>query len=543
MELVLVGLPGSGKSAVGRRLARQRQVEFVDLDGHIEAGAGMPVAAIFEREGEIGFRAREAAAIAALGPPERGHRLTRVVATGGGAVLDPRSRWRLYHGRRIAWLDAPSRALAARLAHSPVRRPLLAGRDPIRALDELRADRERFYAVAPRVDATGRPDEVAPRLEAILRRADPASTMTLDAPTSLGRLLIGAGVAERALAQVLEPLAPGRAALVSEAQAWRLHGERIAQALRAALPGVTVEDVLVPRGERAKSFRVLERTVRELARRHHERTDPLVALGGGAVCDLTGFAAAVYLRGVPVIHVPTTLLGQLDAAIGGKTAIDIPEGKNLVGAFHQPVAIVLDVALLATLPVRERRAALGEAVKMAALGDERLFALLETEGPALAAGDPATIASGALVELVERCAWAKVEVVLEDEREAHQRLRLNLGHSLAHALEGATGYRGLLHGEAVALGLRAAVAIGRAVGVTPPERGDRIVALLDTLGLGRQVPAVDPAALRDLLAADKKVAGGRLRWVLPTATGVIVRSDVPDGAVAAGVAAALGGAA
>ena len=541
MELVLVGLPGSGKSAVGRRLARSRNADFVDVDALVEAAAGATVAEIFTREGENGFRDRERAAIEALGPADRGHRLSRVIATGGGAVLDPGNRWLLYRGRRVAWLDAPSRVLAGRLAHSPVPRPLLDGHDTVRALDELRAARERYYAPATRVEAIGRAEEIVPRLEPLLRGGSPTGTRMLDARTAVGRIVLGADIATAALIELLDEMGARRAALVSEPAAWRLHGARLVDAVRAARPSISLEPLLLPRGERAKSFRTVERATRELARRHHERGDPLISIGGGALTDTAGFVAAIYARGVPLVHVPTTLLGQLDAAIGGKTAIDLPEGKNLVGAFHQPWAMVLDVALLATLPARERRAALGEAVKMAALGDERLFSLLEHSGAAIAAGDPDALASGALTEVVERCAMAKLDVVSADEREAGRRVTLNLGHSIGHALEAACDYRGLQHGEAVALGLRGAVAVGRTLGVTPTARGERIVALLDALSLGWRAPAVSAAAVRERLAADKKVAGGRLRWVLPTADGVTVRTDVPDDAVEAGIAAALGG--
>jgi len=540
MELVLVGLPGSGKSAVGRRIAHARHARFVDLDAAIEARAGAPPAAIFEREGEAAFRAHEAAAIDALGPPDRGHPLTRVIATGGGAVVAPRNRWRLFRDRRVAWLDAPDQLLARRLERSPTPRPLLVGRDPVRALAALRSARARFYGAAPRVDATGRPDEVAPHVERLLRGATPPLVL-LDASTTIGELVLGLDLAGDAVARVLDQLAARRVAVVSEPAAWRLHGERLAARLEA--PGRVIEALLLPRGERAKSFATLERAVRELARRHHERADPLVTIGGGAVGDTGGLVAALYARGVPLIQVPTTLLSQVDSSIGGKTAIDIPEGKNLVGAFHQPRAIVLDVGLLATLPARQRRAALGEAVKMAALGDEALFELLERDGRALAAGSPSAVESGALAELVERCAWAKMEVVMADEHEADRRMALNLGHSIGHALEGASGYRGLLHGEAVALGLRGAVAVGLALGVTPEARGRRILALLDHLGLGLAAPAVPAAEVRLRLATDKKVAGGRLRWVLPTATGIAVRADVPDAAVDAGLAAAMRGAA
>ena len=295
----------------------------------------------------------------------------------------------------------------------------------------------------------------------------------------------------------------------------------------------------MPRGEEAKTFAALEELLRELARRRFERHDPVAALGGGALGDAAGFAAATYLRGVPLVHVPTTLLAQIDSAIGGKTAIDLPEGKNLVGAFYLPRAVVMDLAFVATLPPRQRTAALGEAVKYAALGDERLFALLEQEGASLARGEPGGVESGALAELVERCAWRKVEIVTADERDEDGRIVLNLGHSLGHAIEAAGGYGTVLHGEAVAHGLRGALAVGRAAGLTPAERAERVEALLDALGLAVEPPAVDEAAVRAHLAADKKHADGRLRWVLLDGSGVTVRSDVPEAAVDAGVAAAL----
>jgi 3-dehydroquinate synthase len=187
------------------------------------------------------------------------------------------------------------------------------------------------------------------------------------------------------------------------------------------------------------------------------------------------------------------------------------------------------VATLRTLPVRQLRAALGEAVKMAALGDERLFELLEADGPALACADPTILASGVPAELVERAAWAKVGVVLADERERNPgggRMTLNLGHTLGHAVEAAAGFGGLLHGEAVAYGLRAAVRIGVEVGVTPPERADRIGRLLDALGLATELLPYPLAAVLGHLATDKKHAAGRLRWVLPTGDGVVVRDDI-----------------
>ena len=537
MDLVLVGPPGSGKSAVGRRLAAHHGVPFIDLDDAIEEAAGRPIPAIFETEGEAGFRMRERAAIAALGPPDPpGGPLRRIVAAGGGAIVDPRSRWHLFRGRRVVGLKAPPEVLIRRLRGGPVR-PLLAGRDPLERLRELLAARERFYEAGTPIDGTGSVIRVVARLEAFLREEPASGTRLLLAATRIGTHVLGEGNAVPALLDSLADLGARRVAVVSEPRAWELHGERIAAGLTGA--GLDVETVLIPRGEAAKSLAVHARLVRELARRRLERSDPLVAIGGGALGDAAGFAAATYLRGVPVIHVPTTLVAQIDSAIGGKTAVDIPEGKNLVGAFHQPAAVIIDIATLATLPVRQRRAALGEAIKYAALGDERLFDLLDEEASGIARGDEREVSSGAVAELVERCAWAKVEVVTGDERDQAGRMVLNLGHSIGHAIEAAAGYGRILHGDAVAHGLRGALAIGLAMGITPPRRAGRIERLLTAVGLAQQPPDVVADAVRDLLQRDKKHAGGRLRWVLPVESGVVVRSDVPARAVEAGLAAAL----
>jgi 3-dehydroquinate synthase len=232
---------------------------------------------------------------------------------------------------------------------------------------------------------------------------------------------------------------------------------------------------------------------------------------------------------VPLIQVPTTLVGQIDSSIGGKTGVDLPEGKNLVGAFHPPIAVVVDIGLLRSLPERQRRAALGEAVKMAALGDEALFGLLEADGEAIARGDEAAFESGAAAELVERAAWAKIEVVDADEKEAvgaDGRIRLNLGHSLGHAVEAAGGFGDLLHGEAVAYGLRGAVRLGEALDETPAALAARVEALLTRLGLATAPLPYPIDAVLAALATDKKHESGSLRWVLPTAAGPVVRSDV-----------------
>jgi len=536
MDVVLVGLPGSGKSAIGRRLATRHGAEFIDLDERIEQEAGVRVPQIFAEEGEAGFRARERAAIGGLGPADEAPELRRVIAPGGGAIVDPRNRWRLYRGRLVLWLDGRVEVLAQRLRRSPNVRPLVAGRDPIGTLRELSEARSRFYAAGRRVGGMAELATVVDAADAEVRAAREAGgpaaggTVLLRAETRIGRITIGDGIATRVVEETLRALGARRAILVSEPGAWAAAGESIGAGLVVA--DWPVERVLLPQGEAAKTLATVEAAARQLAGLRVERREPLVAIGGGALGDAAGFLAATYLRGLQIVHVPTTLVGQVDSAIGGKTAVDLPEGKNLVGAFHQPAAVVIDVALLRSLAERERRAALAEIVKMATLGDERLFELLESDGEAIARGDDGAFERGTMAEVVERAVWAKVEVVAADEREAAGRIALNLGHSVGHALEAAGGYRDLRHGEAVAVGLRAACRIGVALEVMPAERAARVERLLDGLSLGRDPLPYSLDAVLAAMSADKKHAAGRLRWVLPTATTWTIRDDVPDELVA-----------
>ncbi|HJW22473.1 MAG TPA: bifunctional shikimate kinase/3-dehydroquinate synthase [Candidatus Limnocylindrales bacterium] len=529
MDVVLVGLSGSGKSEIGRRLAARHGATLVDTDAEVERAAGRSIPEIFGAEGEASFRARDRAVIAALGPPDSKPTIGRVIATGGGTIVDPRSRWVLYRGRRPVWLDASGETLERHLGASAADRPLLAGGEVAARLEQLRAARLPFYAAAERVDADAEPDVVVARVEAALGAATTGTTL-LRLGGSGGRAVLGEGIAATAIDAELRSLEARRAILVSEPRAWLAVGASIAAGLRdRGWPVVRIE---LPAGEDAKRLAVVETTADHLARVRLERDEPVVAIGGGALTDTAGFVAATFARGVPWIAVPTSLVGQIDAAIGGKTAVDLPGGKNLVGAFHRPIAIVIDVASLASLPERERRAALGEAVKTGLLGDERLMELLEADGPAIASGDPGAADGGAVAELVERCARYKLDVVARDPEERGERVALNLGHSLGHAIEAAAGFSEVHHGEAVAYGLRAACRIGLARRTLSPGRAERAERLLDALALGMSSLPYPPDTVLGLLDADKKRRDGRLRWVLPTDDGWTVDDEVPDELVA-----------
>jgi 3-dehydroquinate synthase len=319
---------------------------------------------------------------------------------------------------------------------------------------------------------------------------------------------------------------PGVLARLGELVARHVPGRRLAlltdstvRALpskwRLSLPGVDAE-LVIPPGERSKTRARWTALSDALLDRTFGRDSALLLLGGGVVGDLGGFVAATYLRGIPYIQIPTTLLAMLDASVGGKTAVDTPHGKNLIGAFHPPAAVVADPAALATLPEREFRGGLAEAVKHGVVADPAYFEWIEREADALLRRDTA-----ALEQLVRRSVEIKAEVVSADEREGGRRAILNAGHTVAHALERASAYR-LPHGEAVALGLVAEAALAEELGVALPGLRERIAAVLARLGLPvRLTPPLPPETIVPAMASDKKNRAGTIRFALPSAVGAI----------------------
>jgi 3-dehydroquinate synthase len=274
--------------------------------------------------------------------------------------------------------------------------------------------------------------------------------------------------------------------------------------------------ILFNDSESAKRLSTVEEIARKLLRRGADRQCVVVAVGGGVVGDVAGFAAATYLRGVRLVHIPTTVVAQVDSAIGGKTGVDLPEGKNLVGAFYPPEVVIADANLLRTLPQRQYRSGLYEVVKYAIIADRELFQFLERRMPAILRRDP-----GALAWIVPRCVRVKARVVGKDERESGLRQILNFGHTLGHALEAATGYRRFLHGEAVGWGMIAATLL--AVGSDRVGQGEasRIIRLIRAVGPLPALGALRMATLRSIMAGDKKARGGRVLWVLPKAFGEV----------------------
>lgn len=493
--IVLVGMPGSGKSTVGRLVAEAAGRPFVDTDAVFEELHGVPVPSYLRTHGEPAFREAEAAAVAtACGMPGA------VIGAGGGAILDPLNRWALWRHGVVAWLDLTPSELVERLRGDGVPRPTVAPYTADRLASVLR-DRAPFYRAADlRIDASRAPRAVVEELLA-------ASSQPR------GRRLFDAEVERH------HPIGPSTARVV------------IGLDLPADLapPGVAIVDRRAPTvvpararlevraGERAKRLRRLETILDWLAAQRVERGEHLLAVGGGTIGDLAGTAAAVYNRGLPLVQVPTTWLAQADSAIGGKVAVDLAGAKNAVGAYWPPVAVLADVAALRSLPPRLRRDGMAESVKSALIGDPALWRLVETRGRLALRDDEA-----ARYAIIERSARLKLDVCARDPFEDGERRTLNLGHTVGHALEVESGYR-VSHGTAVALGMRAVASLGAGRGGDRdlPERLDALLA-----GLGFALHrSFDEHVVRAAMATDKKRRAGRQRWILPMAIGEVAEVD------------------
>lgn len=311
---------------------------------------------------------------------------------------------------------------------------------------------------------------------------------------------------------------------LSSPRVWRLVGPKV---LRGLGQSASRRAHLFADGEAGKTLRSVESLARSLSRAGADRRALVIAVGGGVVGDVAGFAAATYLRGVSLVHVPTTLVAQTDSAIGGKTGVNIPEGKNLVGAFYAPCLVVIDPSLLGTLPAREFRGGMAEIIKYGVIADARMFAFLESNMECALARDAA-----ALSYLIARSAEIKATVVSKDEKESGPREILNFGHTFGHALESVTRYRRYQHGEAVAWGMMCAALLGHEIGVTPASDVSRIVSLARRLGTLPPWPGVTPARLIEAMHSDKKTRGGKLRFVLTPGIGRADSYDeVPEHAV------------
>jgi shikimate kinase/3-dehydroquinate synthase len=516
-NLVITGFMGTGKSTVGRLAARGLGIPFVDLDALIEAREGRSAAAIIDGQGEAAFRALERELVA------RAARLSgTVIATGGGAPVDRESFAALTEGAEVAVLSAAPDELARRLdggGNRPLLRP-----DPAGRTEHLLRERAEAYAAAgAAVDTTGRrPEAVAGDLVERYRRLHPAGAPTridVAGPDGTSPVVLGPGLLAE-VGPLVAATVPGArtAALVADPGASPLADGVAASLERAGLGAVRPA---VPRGEEAKTVSVVGALWDSFRHGGLEPTDVVVAVGGGAVLDAAGFAAATYARGVALVHVPTTLLAMVDASIGGKAAIDHAGVKNLVGALHHPRLVVLDPEALAALPEPTLATGLSEVVKAGVLASPLLLDLLPEAVP------------GHIEWILEQAVRIKAAYVSADRADRGLRRSLNLGHTFAHAIEAASGYA-VSHGEAVAVGLVAAARLGARLGITERGLEPRLSDLLTSLGLPVEPPqGLDRQVLLAAMGADKKRRSGRAAFVVPAPDGAeLVEGLEPEEAVA-----------
>ncbi|MGI5816679.1 MAG: 3-dehydroquinate synthase [Armatimonadota bacterium] len=506
----LTGFMATGKTTVGRLLARRLGMEFIDTDELIEAKAGLPIPEIFERFGEDHFRDLESDALHhALSTPGR------VISTGGGMLLRDENVRALRDAGPIICLTARAETVVDR-TRGDEHRPLLQVADPAARIRELMERREACYARADYhietddADPEAVTDEVMGALAGDARArwlAGVETAIALVLSDAEYRITVGRGLIPR-LGAIVPPSEEGvRAALVTTDRIAPLYAAEARAGLEAAGWDVTV--LSVPDGESSKQLSVAGELWERMAAAGLDRGSTVFALGGGVIGDLAGFVSATYMRGIDLVHVPTSLLAQVDSSIGGKTAVDLGAGKNLVGAFHQPVAVVTDVSALATLPAAELRSGLGEIIKHACCFDAAMFDLLEERREAILGGDGA-----ALEYLVARNCQIKAEVVEQDPHEAGLRAVLNYGHTVGHALERAAEDWALRHGEVVGAGIVAEARVAVWLGIADDATARRQEALVAAYGLPTSVSGISEARALEALERDKKIESGRLRMPL-----------------------------
>ncbi|MEP9351985.1 3-dehydroquinate synthase [Xanthobacter sp. KR7-65] len=558
-SIVLVGMPGAGKSSVGRRLAKRLGLAFVDADEEIERAACMSIPEIFARRGEAEFREGEKRVVARLlqsGPC--------VLATGGGAFMNAETRAAVAEYGVSVWLRADLNTLLRRVKKR-TDRPLLAQGDPAQKLAALLSQRADTYALADViVDSRDVVHELVveevigavhghivkypegsrpmvPPNSATAISAEAAdlpmgdilrTTVRVDVAGRPYDIYIGPGLLAEAGTHVTALRKGARVAIVTDRNVAERHLKTVADSLSAAGIGHTA--IVVEPGEKSKGWAGLEQVVEGLIAARIERRDLVLALGGGVVGDLAGFAASVLRRGVDVVQAPTTLLSQVDSSVGGKTGINSPQGKNLIGAFHQPVLVLADTAALDTLPAREVKAGYAEVVKYGLLGDRALFETLEQAWPGVIGGGAERISA------VAASCMAKAAIVARDEKETGDRALLNLGHTFGHALEASAGYSDrLLHGEGVAIGMALAFAFSARLGLCSGQDVTRVVRHLEAVGLPTKISDVpgdlpDTDGLMALIAQDKKVSRGALTFILVRGIGeAFVAKDVDPAEVRA----------
>lgn len=519
-RICLTGIMGSGKTTVGLALAQSLGWTFIDLDEAIEIQSGDSIPEIFQTQGEAEFRRLETLALRATTRIRNA-----VIALGGGALENEKNRILLNPlDNRVLWLNTDP-AVAAERVYDDAHRPLIARYESVEEVEQfLRKQlksREPNYSTADFIlDLTDeQPDKIVQEILSKLpidyvKTPDIAGSLSADSPYPV--LVNEGGISQ--IGRVLERRGfSRRAALITDTNVEKLYHQQVKTSLENT--GFHISTCTIPAGEKHKRLSTLRRLYDELSEAGLDRKSPVVVLGGGVTGDLGGYFAASYLRGMPLIHLPTSILAQVDSSIGGKVGVNLPAGKNLVGAFYNPEAVLADVNTLATLPPREWYTGIGEVYKYWLIGKTELIDILK---------DGIDNIKNNIKDVVRLSIEKKLEIVREDYRESGIRRYLNFGHTLGHALEKVTGYEVVNHGEAVYWGMLSALCISRELDLLNSKDFNKSMEMLESAGFSLPGFTIDSKEMYEALFFDKKRIRDQIHWVLLNGIGnPVIRKGVP----------------
>ncbi len=526
-NIALIGFMGTGKTSVGKKLAQQLGYNFIDTDQEVEHIMGLPVSEIFKRFGETRFRSEETLALKRILETEG-----QVIATGGGIVLKAENVALLKENAFIAGLHATPEEIHRRVEGRSTR-PLLKGGDLMSRIQQLLAERKDAYNCANlAVDTTElSQQQVATKIATAYQKHQlyQPEMVQVELGDNSYEIVIGAGnlpYLGQELSELAERFGWGRQVMViSNPTVEALYGQQVLTSLAEA--GFAPFLALMQDGEQYKTMETAMQLFDQALDQGLDRKSLIVALGGGVVGDMAGFVAATYMRGIPFVQVPTTLLAQVDSSVGGKVAVNHPRGKNIIGAFYQPKLVWADVNVLKTLPPEELKAGLAEVIKYGLIWDGKFFSYLEQRNREIL-----NLNRADLQEIIKQSCTIKAQVVAVDERETGLRAILNLGHTFGHALESLTNYRKYRHGEAVAIGMSLACQVALEMGLLTKDEVGQVNLLIGSYGLpveDREVPAND---IMQSMYHDKKAESGKIKYVIPEAIGrVRITSEIPESTV------------
>lgn len=506
MKIVLTGFMGTGKTSVGREISRKLGYRFIDTDVLIEEREGCAISIIFKEKGENYFRKLEEDVIEDVSKEKN-----VVIATGGGVIKNRNNVENLRRKGIIIWLKASPEIILKRIMTEGGKRPLLEVKEPLNEINKLLNERRELYKQGDTYVDTDYITSEETAEEIIEKLGLDSEAVKVGLGERSYEIIIGSKTI-RKLGLRIKELRPSKVAVISNKTVFPLYGDALLSSLREY--DIEPEVLLIPDGEEYKDSFWVNHLHGKLLKARLDRSSILIAFGGGVIGDITGFVASTYMRGIKFVQVPTTLLAQVDSSVGGKTGVNHPLGKNMIGTFYQPSLVMIDIDTLKTLPQREFYAGMAEVIKYGVIVDRDFFDfLLRNRDDIVSHGD-------SIIHIIKRSCEIKADVVSKDEREAGLRAILNFGHTVGHAVETVTGYKKYLHGEAIAIGMCAAAKLAVRAGMFDQEGVDVIEEIIQLYDLPADMPG--DLAIDDIISAmeiDKKVKAGKLSFILPESIG------------------------